>query len=143
MGSSSNWGEIHTIGERTLDIRIKGRYLFQHSLKYLSDCHKTAAKLCGFTHTLAIDPSHIGNPDSALVKIALQAHEKECGCEANVTATHVGVEPSVFHEMKPELEIVTIGTDILNAHSPKESAPIESILHFTNILKAMLEMIAE
>ena len=43
----------------------------------------------------------------------------------------------------PEVEIVTIGTDILNAHSPKESAPIESILHFTNILKAMLEMIAE
>lgn len=141
-GTSSNLGVISISDSNEIILLSRTRYLLDHSALQVSGSHRCAAELCGFSYSKTVYPSHIGNPDSFLTKLADKAHRHVCGAAAIITATHVGLEASEFARMRPEIEIVTIGMDISNAHSPAESVCMDSVLKFKDMMNYMISEIS-
>ncbi len=78
-------------------------------------------------------------PNSILRKVAAQSIEKICGTEAKVIALHAGLECGFFKKKLPELDIISIGPNAFDFHSPKEHLSISSTLRSYEILKDILE----
>ena len=55
----------------------------------------------------------------------------------------VGVEPAYFQEKAPELEMVCLGADILNAHSVKERVNCKSVEELSDLLEKTLCILAK
>ena len=51
----------------------------------------------------------------------------------------VGLEPAYFSQIAPQLEIVSLGAEIENAHSVKESVSVDSIGKLFNLISETLE----
>lgn len=54
-------------------------------------------------------------------------------------AVHVGLEPSVFHKLAPELPMISTGMDVLSPHSAGERVRLSTIVPFVRLLDACLQ----
>ena len=63
--------------------------------------------------------------DSALRQLVTDVYRKQYGKEMEVTAIHAGLECGIFASQK-DFDIVSIGPDILNIHTPEETLKISS-----------------
>ncbi|MEA4815870.1 MAG: aminoacyl-histidine dipeptidase [Lachnospiraceae bacterium] len=66
------------------------------------------------------------NPDSKLVNLFSDVYLDMYGKRPEIKAVHAGVECGIFAGKKRDLDIVAIGPDILDIHSPKERMSISS-----------------
>lgn len=66
-------------------------------------------------------------PSSPLLQTAVAVYENLFGKEPAITATHGGLECGLFRRNYPALDIISIGPNILGAHSPKEQLQISSV----------------
>ena len=82
-----------------------------------------------------------GSPNSRLIRVLCGCYRRESGEEMEVTAVHVGLEPSVLGEKNPELVMVSTGPEILDAHSVDERAPLEGLPRYAATLAGVLEEI--
>jgi dipeptidase D len=55
-----------------------------------------------------------------------------------VEAIHAGLECGVFYELADDLDMVSIGPDVLNAHSPEETLYLASIPKTWHLLEQLL-----
>lgn len=58
--------------------------------------------------------------------------------DIQVLATHGGLECGIFKALIPELDIITLGPDCKNAHTPDEAMNLESFDKMYNFLKLLL-----
>lgn len=63
--------------------------------------------------------------NSALRQLVTDVYRKQYGKEMEVTAIHAGLECGIFASQK-DFDIVSIGPDILNIHTPEETLKISS-----------------
>lgn len=64
--------------------------------------------------------------DSKLREIMIKIFKEQYGKEPKIEAIHAGLECGILSGKKPELDIVSIGPDILDIHTPKERLSISS-----------------
>ena len=67
-----------------------------------------------------------------------QTQGRQLGLELNKTTAHVGLEASVFHQMAPEMPIVSVGMEILDPHSVHERVKLDTIEPFGRLLAAVI-----
>lgn len=72
-------------------------------------------------------PGWTPDPSSSLLQTAVAVYENLFGKEPAITATHGGLECGLFRRNYPALDIISIGPNILGAHSPKEQLQISSV----------------
>ncbi|MFX1517708.1 MAG: beta-Ala-His dipeptidase [Promethearchaeota archaeon] len=87
------------------------------------------------------EPSYPGwHPelDSPFLNLTKQAYEREYGEEVKLKAVHGGLETGLFKGIDPELQLVSIGPEIKDAHSPQERVYIESVDLIWRTVKAVL-----
>lgn len=86
-------------------------------------------------------PGWSPNPESALLKKAVESYQDLFGIEPKVKAVHAGLECGLFLDKYPDLDIISVGPTIKNAHSPDEQLNIESTEKFWVFLLDILKRI--
>ena len=83
------------------------------------------------------------DPDSALLVTATRVYERLFGDEPEVRAVHAGLECGIVGEKIPGMDMISIGPDIRNPHSPFEEISISSTERMLGrFLDGLLEEIA-
>ena len=137
--TSTNLGRI-TTKEDTIEIKNFSRSSIQESLDAISSetrasVASTKAKVDDFDDVPAWKPKK----ESELNKIGIDTYKKLYGNKPEVTIVHAGLECSIFAQKIKGIDMISIGPDIENAHSPNERVNIKSTENFYNFLKYFLK----
>lgn len=101
---------------------------------------QAAFRLAGFeTEVVGGYPGWKPEPDSELVQTAKKVHEEVLGQAPRLTAMHAGLECGVIGEKYPGMQMISLGPEIVGAHSPGERVDIPSVVAFWRYLKTLLE----
>ena len=79
------------------------------------------------------------NPNSKIREICKYVYKKVTGEEAVVYAIHAGVECGLFQEKLGDLDMISFGPDINDAHTPNEHLSISSTERVWNYLIEVLK----
>ncbi len=82
------------------------------------------------------------NPDSKILKQAMEVYKKLFDQEPEVKAIHAGLECGLFLEKYPYLDMISIGPTMTDVHSPNEKVHIPSVAKWWNFLVEILENIS-
>lgn len=83
-------------------------------------------------------PEWVYNPDSYMLKKAVEAYEAEVGEEPIIYAMPASLELGLFQERIPGLDIIALGTSTNGVHSPKEELEVASVGKAWKIFKHLL-----
>ncbi|MEI6436113.1 MAG: aminoacyl-histidine dipeptidase [Bacteroidota bacterium] len=81
------------------------------------------------------------NPDSALLKISVDAYRRLFSQEPQVLAIHAGLECGLIGAIYPGMDMVSFGPTIKGAHSPDERLDIPSTVKFWQLTLEILKNI--
>ncbi|MCR5819691.1 MAG: aminoacyl-histidine dipeptidase [Bacteroidaceae bacterium] len=81
------------------------------------------------------------NPDSRLLKVAVEQYERLFGHKPIVRGIHAGLECGLFSEKYPNLDMVSFGPTLRGVHSPDERLEIKTVDLVWKHLLAILENI--
>ena len=79
------------------------------------------------------------NRDSKIAAVAAEAYRELTGKEPELTVTHGGLETGIFASKIEDLDIVSIGPEIKEIHSPREEMEIASVNRTYELVKRILE----
>lgn len=79
------------------------------------------------------------NPNSKLRDMMCKVYKEQYGEEIKVEAIHAGLECGIIAEKMPELDIVSLGPDIFDIHTPKEKLSISSAKRVYEYIVTVLE----
>lgn len=78
--------------------------------------------------------------DSKIRDYFARIFEEQTGVKPNIAAIHAGLECGIFSEKNPKLDVISIGPDIKNPHTPDERMSIEAVAQtWEYLLKALEE----
>ena len=77
-------------------------------------------------------------PQSRIRDIFVESYTFLYGKDPIITAIHAGLETGLFTETLGELDMISIGPNLYNAHSPDESVSISSVARTWELLKEVL-----
>lgn len=77
--------------------------------------------------------------DAAFLQKCRDVYVETFGKDAKATAIHAGLECGVFRKKYPVLQMISIGPDILGAHTPSEKLSLEAADNVWLYLKALLK----
>ncbi len=78
------------------------------------------------------------DPNNELIKIYTNIYEEKIGCKPKISATHGGLECGFLKSYLPKSQVISIGPNILNPHSPDEKVDIKSVKVFYELLIVLL-----
>lgn len=84
-------------------------------------------------------PGWTPNPDSAILETMKGIHKEFFGEEPTVNAIHAGLECGIISRTQPQLDMISFGPTIKNAHSPDEKAHIGTTERFWRYLLKILK----
>lgn len=79
-------------------------------------------------------------PYSCLRDDCLKAAREILGYDAKVDVIHAGLECGIISSHIPDMDIISIGPDIIDIHSPSEKLDLASCERFWKILEIMVRM---
>ena len=136
--SSSNLGII-SIGPGGLDATTYIRSSADDRLGEIEQQQTELVKKCGFTCTVDRDSDPWAyNPDSKLLKLTQKAYLEVNREPIRVEALHAALECGTFSRLNPSLDIISIGPDIKDVHSPQETLYLNSIPKTWKLLQKIL-----
>lgn len=137
--SSSNIGIVKTTEEHIyIDNAVRGSVESRKN----AICKKIAVlgELCGAEVVGVNDyPGWQYNPDSKLLEIFKEAWIEKFGKEPKVVAIHAGLECGLFAEKIPDLDLISLGPDMYDVHTPDERLSISSTIRVWEYLKMVLQ----
>lgn len=77
--------------------------------------------------------------ESKLREIFLQEFQNFYGYEAKVIAIHAGLECGIISEKIPDLDIISIGPDMKDIHTPKERLNLPSAIRVYKLIERLLQ----
>ena len=115
---------------------------------YNEELHRVRSELKGLGDRVGVEvfqePSYPGwkpELDSPFLNLTKQEYEREYGQKVELKSVHGGLETGLFKGIDPELQLVSIGPKIKDAHSPQERVYIESVDLIWRTVKAVLSNI--
>ena len=142
VSASSNVGRVLVSENKEIEIDVFLRCAIDFSEEILAFQHARAAKLTGFHPCVDSYPGWMGGLDNPLAKLMDRVSRRQTGRGLEITAVHVGLEPSVLGAKNPELVMVSTGPDICNPHSTDEHAPLDHLPAYVRLLAGTLEALA-
>jgi dipeptidase D len=85
-------------------------------------------------------PAWQPNPDSRLLKVAVQTYERIYGSKPEVKAIHAGLECGIIGEKYDGMDMLSFGPTIMGAHSPDERVHIPAVEKTWNFLLELLKV---
>ena len=110
------------------------------ALDWLTEEVRTLAALSGAAFTANSGyPSWSPDYDSDLLETARQVYREQCGREAVVDVIHAGLECGVISRQIPDMEMISFGPTIREAHTPSERLHLPGLERTWAFLVALLE----
>ena len=109
----------------------------------LASDHRALAERCGFAGRATGYPGWAGDSSNPLARMMAQALREQTGTEAEITAVHVGLEPSILGTKAPDMVMAMSGPDILDAHSTDERANLDTLPRYAAFLAGTLEKLSQ
>ena len=139
--TSTNIGIIKTEGATLAAVSFV-RSLTDEGRLHLRSSFSAVASLSGAQCLFSGDYSGWApEPNSPIMQITQQQHQRLFGSKANIMVIHAGLECGLFKKAYPDLDMVSIGPTIKGAHSPEERVSIPSVERFWQLLTATLAAI--
>ncbi len=86
-------------------------------------------------------PGWLPNPDSAILKAAVDSYKRLFGKVPVVRSIHAGLECGLFLEKYPGMDMISFGPTLRGVHSPDEKINIETVekwwKHLVDILETL------
>ena len=79
------------------------------------------------------------DPNSKLIELAKTIYKKQNNEDVEIVAVHAGLECGTFKKLNKELDIISIGPDITDAHTIREALYLNSIPRIWNLLEGILQ----
>lgn len=77
-------------------------------------------------------------PDSDLRDIYIKKYREIMGKEVKTVVIHAGLECGIISSKLPDMDIISVGPDIYNIHTPDEALDLASTARVFEVLKAVL-----
>ena len=143
--TSLNFASIHTLEDK---IEIKGstRSLTEYDKDSLFERIKSLIKMTGLNFKIIIEtvyPSWSPNFESEIVKTSKKVYKDLFNEEVRIKAIHAGLECAFFSHFYPEMQMISLGPDIVMGHSPDERLRINSVEKIWKFLIKFLEKLIE
>jgi dipeptidase D len=87
-------------------------------------------------------PGWTPDPDSSLLRVAVQSYEQLFGQRPVVRSVHAGLECGLFSEKYPGMEMISFGPTLRGVHSPGEMINIETVARWWRHLVDILERLS-
>jgi dipeptidase D len=88
-------------------------------------------------------PGWTPNPSSGLLALCQQVYTAQFGQPASLQVIHAGLECGLLAASHPQLDMISFGPDIRGAHAPGEKVEIASVARCWQLLKAVLQALAQ
>lgn len=136
--SSSNIGQIN-VSPAAIEIRQLPRSSSDAKLEEIHEHQSNLAEKNGLDISINDDTKAWPvNPYSTLAEQIPAIYKKQNGRDMIVTGLHAGLECAEFYRKNPSIDMVSIGPDIDDVHSPNEVVHLDSIPVTWNVLKEVL-----
>jgi len=139
--TSLNFAVIHTL-EDYIEFKVSTRSLAQYDKDTLFEKLKTLLAMSGLDikiEIVTVYPSWPPNFDSKLTEIAGQVYKNLFDKDVIIQAIHAGLECAFFSSFYPDMEMISLGPNVLGGHSPDERLEIKSIAKVWKFLIALLQ----
>lgn len=141
--SSLNLGVVTTDGD-TVNLRYAVRSSVKSIKMLISDKLQYMTEMMGGTYSYEGEyPAWEYKRDSSLRALAGDVFENLYGRRPEMGAIHAGLECGLISEKIPGIDIISIGPDILDIHTPDERLSISSTERTYNYVIQMLEKFPE
>lgn len=81
--------------------------------------------------------------ESPILQRTREAYQKIYSAEPKIMAIHAGLECGIIGEKIPGMDMVSIGPQVENVHTPKERMQISSVAKFWKVMEELLKRLAE
>lgn len=136
--TSVSMGKI-ALNNGILSISCLTRFLNDAGKQYAGTLIESVARLGGLSVRFFGD--YIGwtpNPHSPLTVLTQSAYTQVLGKPAKLSVIHAGLECGLIQNAYPDMDIVSIGPTIKDAHSPDEAVHIPSVATYWQVLTKIL-----
>ncbi len=133
--TSTNLASVKFIENQKIEITSSQRSDIEsekHNLAQMIGCVFSLAK-AKVEHTDGY-PGWTPNPNSEILKIAVETYKKRFEKKPKVRSIHAGLECGLFLEKYPDMDMISFGPTLRDVHSPDERIHIESVDKFWNHL---------
>ncbi len=124
---------------RELRVMVKQRSSNPSTLEELTARIEAVASLAGCRTEFVGDyPPWIPRPDSPLLARSKKLCEKLFGKTPDIRTVHAGLECAVIGSLRPGIDMLSLGPNIENPHSPAERMSKSSVSHILLFLTELL-----
>ncbi len=103
---------------------------------------RSLAELVGASVLFSGDyPGWEPDTESRITPLTKQVYDEVLGYEAQIKVIHAGLECGLIKEVYPNMDVVSIGPTIRNAHSPDEKVHIPAVAIYWELLTKLLARI--
>ncbi len=139
--TSSNIASVQSDVDKLVVVSSQ-RSSVMSNLRNMSDTIKAVFELAGASVVQNEGyPAWKMNPDSELVKIAVEEYKKLFHKDPKVLGIHAGLECGLFSEKYPDMDMVSFGPTLRNVHTPDECLHIPTVQMVWDHLLAILKRI--
>lgn len=140
--TSSNLASVKMPEEGKIKIITSQRSSTQSQLECMSSVIAATFSLAGADVTIHDGyPGWKPNPDSAVLKVAVEKYRELFNKDPKVRAIHAGLECGLFSEKYPDLDMISVGPTLRGVHSPDECLLIPTVDMVWRHLVAIIENI--
>ena len=141
--TSSNVASVHTTDDSVVFV-ASHRSNVTSNLRNMANTVRATFELAGAEVEQGSGyPAWKMNPNSKMVKVAVDAYKKLFHKDPVVRGIHAGLECGLFSEKYPELDMVSFGPTLRHVHTPDECLHIPTVQmvwdHLLEILKNIPE----
>lgn len=139
--SSINMGVLRVVND-TIEFNYSARSSLNSYKHYVSDKLELLAKSIGASYLMDGEyPAWEYKKESKFRELLIDIFKKQYNREPVVTAIHAGLECGIISEKMEGIDIVSIGPDMADIHTPKERLCISSTKRLYDYVVAVLEAI--
>ncbi|MFQ1014433.1 aminoacyl-histidine dipeptidase [Avibacterium paragallinarum] len=136
--TSLSLGVINTEADQ-INATILIRSLIESGKHSVQETLTSLAELCGASVIFSGDyPGWEPQPDSPMLALTCKIYADILGYEPEIKVIHAGLECGLLKKIYPNLDVVSIGPTIINAHSPDEKVHIPAVQTYWELLTKML-----
>ena len=139
--TSSNLASIHKVPEtKTIDVNSSQRSSIYSARINMANTFAAVFELAGAKVDIGEGyPGWKMNPNSEILRIAVEQHKKLFKKEPIVRGIHAGLECGLFSEKFPGMDMISMGPTLRGVHSPDEKLQIPTVQMVWDHLLAILE----
>ena len=136
--SSSNLGVVST-SENKVGLLLLSRSCDDSIVDEIMDKIDRLAKLLGAQSSHHDRyPGWIYPGSSALCEDYCRIYREQTGKDAQILAIHAGLECGLIKHSLPDLDVISIGPDLRDIHTPREALDLGSFARTWDLLKALV-----